>query len=96
MRFKLTMGMVPAILLVASGCAPVDAGLGEAVKYNMAVQTVNPEPQYPADGAQPGDSGEHGAKATERYRKGEVTEIKRINTQRASGSGGGGGGGGGG
>lgn len=95
MRSKLTMGIVPALLLVVPACAPVDAGLGEAVKYDMAVQTVNPEPQYPADGAQPGDSGEHAADATKRYRDGNVTDVKRINTQRATGSGGGGGGGGG-
>jgi len=84
--------MVPAILLVASGCAPVDAGFGEAVKYDMAVQTVNPEPQYPADGAQPGDSGEHAADATKRYRDGNVTDVKAIkSTQGTGGSGGGGG-----
>lgn len=92
MRSKMTMGLVPTMLLIISGCAPVDAGFGEAVKYDMAVQTVNPEPQYPADGAQPGDSGEHATDAVQRYRDGTVTEVDRINTQRTGSRGGGGGG----
>ena len=31
--------------------------LGEAVKYNAAIQTINPTPVYPASAAQPGDNG---------------------------------------
>ena len=80
------------LCLLAAGCAPVDPGMGEAVKYDMLAQTVNPEPVYPANGALPGSSGEHGAKATERYRKGTVKAIERERTGSSSGGGGGGGG----
>ena len=80
------------VCLLAAGCAPVDPGMGEAVKYDMLAQTVNPEPVYPANGALPGSSGEHGAKATERYRKGTVKAIERERTGSSSGGGGGSGG----
>ena len=67
-----------AIAIVALGaCAPVDPGYGEALRYDMAIQTVDPDPVYPEDGAKPGDSGEHAAKATDRYRKGQTKAIRR-------------------
>ena len=83
-----------AVLIAGTGiaafavgaCAPVDPGFGEALRYDMAIQTVDPDPVYPEDGAKPGDSGEKGAKATERYRKGATKPIRR---ESASGSGGG-------
>jgi hypothetical protein len=52
MRFKpmLILAGIP----LAAACTPVDPGFGEAMRYDMAVQTVDPDPQYPADAAQPG------------------------------------------
>ena len=87
---------IPAALLLA-GClnepiAQRDPAVGEAVAYDAAIQTVNPDPVYPEGSAQPGDSGEHGAKAVERYRKGAVTPVQEMST--GSGSSGAGGGGG--
>jgi len=67
-----------------------DPAIGEAVKYNAAIQTVNPDPVYPPGSAQPGDSGEHGSKAVERYRKGAVTPVQEMSTSAGSSSGGGG------
>jgi hypothetical protein len=52
----------------------------------MAIQTLNPDPVYPEDGAQPGDSGEKGAKAVEAYRRGETKDLK-IQTTSNVGSG---------
>ena len=69
-----------------AACAPVDPGYGEALRYDLAIQTVDPDPVYPEDGAKPGDSGEHAAKATDRYRKGNTKPIRR---ESAGGSGGG-------
>ena len=80
-----------ALSVFAAGCAPVDPGMGEALKYDMVAQTVNPEPIYPARGALPGGSGEHGAKATERYRKGTVKAPQALTTSSGSSGGGGGG-----
>ena len=81
-----------AALLVA-GCSTMnkpigqeDAGLGEAVKYNAAVQTVNPDPVHPADGAQPGDSGAKAAAAVKRYRTDAVKQVEVMETTGGSSS----------
>jgi hypothetical protein len=93
MRSKAMLIPAGAALLAAAGCAPVDPGFGEAVRYDMAAQTIDPDPQYPADSAQPGANGEKAQKATERYRKGTT---KGLRQERTGGGGGGGGGAGGG
>lgn len=74
-----------------------DPGMGEAVKYNAALQTINPAPVYTAQDAQPGSSGVQGAAAVERYRTDKVNErhdsqAKTLSTTRRSGGGAGGGG----
>ena len=92
MRSKALLIPTGAALLTAAGCAPVDPGFGEAHHYDMAIQTVDPDPQYPADGAKPGDNGEKAQKATERYRKGQTKALK-IESAGGGGSGGGAGGG---
>ena len=83
---KLMLAGAAAIAIVALGaCAPVDPGYGEALRYDMAIQTVDPDPVYPEDGAKPGDSGEHAAKATDRYRKGQTKPIRRESASGGSG-----------
>ena len=85
MRFK-TRKMVLALVLAGlAGCAAVDPGFGEAQRYNMAVQTVNPDPVYPEGGAQPGDNGEKGANAVKAYRRGETKELKVETTSNVGG-----------
>ena len=76
------------LALAASGCAAVDPGFGEAQRYDMAVQTIDPDPVYAEDGAKPGDNGDRAAQASKRYRTGTV---KQVQTMSASGSGAGGG-----
>ncbi|WP_265569667.1 hypothetical protein [Sphingomicrobium nitratireducens] len=83
--FKPLAGIGLVALLGA--CAPVAHHYGEAVKYNTAVQTINPAPVYPAGGAQPGDSGEHGSDAVQRYRD---DSVKQPSRESASGGVGGG------
>lgn len=56
-----------------------DPGIGEAVKYDAAVQTINPAPIYPANSTQPGSNGEVGAKAVVRYRTDKVIEPRATN-----------------
>jgi hypothetical protein len=77
------------VLLVAlaglAACAPVDPGLGEALRYDMAIQTVNPDPVYPEGGAQPGDNGEKGTRAVQAYRKGETKDLKVQTTSDVGG-----------
>jgi hypothetical protein len=76
MRSKLLLVSTGAALLAAAGCAPVDPGFGEALHYDMAVQTIDPDPQYPADALNPGYHGEKAQKATERYRKGQTKPLR--------------------
>ena len=71
-----------------------DPSLGEAVKYDAAVQTINPTPVYSADSAQPGSNGDVGAAAVKRYRTDKVKQIESLGTS-SGGSGGGSSGGGG-
>ena len=89
MRFKPNLIVPAAALVLLASCAPVDPGLGEAVRYDLAIQTINPDPVYPEDGAQPGDNGEKGAEAVKRYRKGETTDLKIESTSSSTSSGGG-------
>ena len=77
MRSEIKWAVAGAAMLVTAACAPVDPGFGEALRYDMAVQTIDPDPVYPEDGAQPGDNGEKAAKATERYRKGNTKPVQR-------------------
>jgi type IV pilus biogenesis protein CpaD/CtpE len=89
MRFRTGQMVLAAVLTGLAGCSAVDPGLGEAQRYNMAIQTVNPDPVYPEDGAQPGDNGEKGANAVKAYRKGETKEIQVQSTSNISLGGGG-------
>ena len=82
MRSKLLLLSTGAALLAAAGCAPVDPGFSEAVRYDLAIQTIDPDPQYPADALNPGYHGEKAQKATERYRKGQT---KPLRTESVSG-----------
>jgi hypothetical protein len=61
------------------------AVLGEAVAYDKAIQTVNPNPVYPPNGAKPGDNGQLGAAAVKRYRSGSVKSVEAVSTGGASG-----------
>jgi hypothetical protein len=98
MNFKLSLPLAGACALLLSGClnepiAQRDPGFGEALKYDQALQTINPDPVYPEGAAQPGDNGEHGAEAVKRYREGNVKEVETMGTASgATGSGSGGGG----
>ena len=66
-----------------------DPGIGEAVKYDAAIQTINPAPVYPADSALPGSNGEVGAKAVERYRTDKVKTTAAQNPSISISGGGG-------
>lgn len=66
-----------------------DPGIGEAVKYDAAIQTINPTPAYSADAAQPGSNGEVGTKAVVRYRTDKVKTPVAQNPSRSITGGGG-------
>ena len=89
------MLIAPAALLVAA-CAvdpatqSYDTGFSEAVKYDIAAQTIDPDPVYAPDAAKPGDNGDKGATAVKHYRQGTVKDVQTMSTTSGSTSGGGG------
>ena len=93
MSSKVLLG-TPIALLLLGGCDTLnqnnlspDPGFGEAVKYNAAVQIIDPDPVYDANGAQPGDNGEKAAAAVKRYRTDQVKKVEVMTTTTGSGSG---------
>ena len=93
MSSKLLLG-VPIALLLLAGCDTLnqnnlspDPAFGEAVKYNAAVQIIDPDPVYDANGARPGDAGDKAAAAVKRYRTDQVKDVKVMTTTSGSGSG---------
>ena len=94
MSSKLTL--IAAALLLTCGCrtgytkhiGDEDPGFGDTVKYNAAAQIINPDPVYPVDGAQPGDSGVKAQAAVKRYRTDTVKQIETISSTQSSSSGG--------
>ena len=93
------MLIVPLAVGLA-GCAvdPItgsyDPGLGEAVAYAQAVQTIDPDPVYAEDAAQPGSQGDKVAPAVKRYRTDAVKAVQAVQTSSSASGGGSGGGGG--
>jgi hypothetical protein len=86
--------LAPLALVLLAGCntvnpqtGSVDPAFGEAVKYDQAVQTIDPDPVYAADAAQPGDHGDKGAAAVKRYRTDTVKQVEQVQTTSGSGSG---------
>ena len=92
MSFRL-IALAPLPVMLAS-CAvnpatgSYDPGLGETVAYAKAVQTIDPDPVYAEDGAQPGDQADKLAPAVKRYRTDTVKAVQALQTSN-SGAGGG-------
>ncbi|HUE80067.1 MAG TPA: hypothetical protein VMN38_10605 [Sphingomicrobium sp.] len=84
----LALGLLAGCNTVNPQTGSVDPAFGEAVKYDMAIQIIDPDPVYHEDGAQPGENGARGAEAVKRYRTGQVKEVEQIQTTTTSGGGG--------
>ena len=93
-RIRLTLVVLPVLLLAAcntvkSHIGDEDASFGESVKYDEAIQTVNPLPVSPPGAAQPGANGAKGQTAVKRYRTDAVKQVEATQTTSgAAGSGG--------
>jgi hypothetical protein len=73
--------LVPIVLLGLPACAPVDRGYGETVRFNMARQTLNPDPAPPTPGAPiEGGSGAKADKAATRYETDTVKQPGSVST----------------
>ena len=86
--------LIASAAFLIGGCSTMnkpigmeDPALGETVKYNAAIQTVNPDPVYPAGSAQAGDSGVKGAAAAKRYRTDAVKQVEAMETTSGSSGG---------
>ena len=77
------------LTLICAACTPTDVGLGESVKYAQAAQTIDPDPVYGPEDAQPGDNGDHGAQSVKRYRTDQVKQVETMTTSSSSSGGGG-------
>ena len=82
--------LISAGCVVLAGCNTVNKNigtqaplLGETVAYNAAVQTINPDPVYPENAAEPGSMGSHGVAAVRRYRNDEVNARHRREVSAA-------------
>ncbi|NUT01429.1 MAG: hypothetical protein HOP96_10670 [Sphingomonas sp.] len=89
-RIRLAALAVPLAMLSACNTVnpqtgSMDPAFGEAVKYDQAVQTINPDPVYAADAAQPGDHGDKGAAAVKRYRTDAVKSVEAVQTTGGGG-----------
>jgi hypothetical protein len=90
------LALTPLPFLLA-GCAvnpatgSYDPGFGETVAYAKAVQTIDPDPVYAEDGAQPGAQADKLAPAVKRYRTDAVKAVEAVQTTSGGGTGGGGG-----
>jgi len=92
MSSKLTL--IAAAVLLTCGCTGYtkhigdeDPGFGETIKYNAAVQIINPDPVYPSAAAQPGDSGAKAQAAVKRYRTDAVKAPETISSTQSSSGG---------
>lgn len=77
--------------LATTACTPNDVTLGGAVRHDIAMQTIDPDPVYKGSEME-GGAGTHAAAALERYRKGTVRQPESIKTTQGLGSGSGSGG----
>lgn len=89
-----SLGLLAGCNTVYEQSLSADPGFGEAVKYDMAVQTIDPDPVYAEDGAQPGDHGDKGAQSVKRYRTDAVKDVETMGTSSRGGGAGSSGGGG--
>ena len=73
------------LALLAAGCTPVDYGVGETHRFNIAQQVVDPDPHYEGSEIE-GGSGERAVDAVGRYNRGEVRQPVSVNTTATSDS----------
>lgn len=82
-----------AAVFALSGCNTVNKHIGEedpyfgdSVKYDTALQTINPDPVYPPSAARPGSSGDKGARSVVRYRTDAVKAVEASQTTSGTAS----------
>ncbi len=76
-----------ALMLSAGlvGCTPNDISMGGAVRHNIALQTIDPDPVAQTDAVE-GGSGQRAAAAVKRYNEGGVKQPVVTSTTSGSGT----------
>lgn len=78
-----------AFAAALAGCTPNDTTMGGALRHDMALQVIDPDPQAQTDAIE-GGSGVRAAAAVDRYNQGRVKEPVITSTKSSGGNGGGG------
>lgn len=81
-----TSVMLAVTTLSVSACTPNDTTMGGAFKHNVAMQTIDPDPEYSGEMIEGGD-GTRAAAASGRYLKGAVKEPVTVSTSSGTTSG---------
>jgi hypothetical protein len=87
MKCRNAMMLRPAALAVAAllaGCTPNDTTMGGALRHNVALQVIDPDPQAQTDAIE-GGSGVRAAAAVDRYNKGQVKQPTVTSTTSGAG-----------
>jgi hypothetical protein len=91
MRTRLTLALgTGATILMLGGCNTTqktigmdDPYFGESVRYNAALQTINPDPVYPEGGMEPGSLGATSTAAINRLRTDQTAQRHRNEVNAA-------------
>lgn len=83
---KMRTLVIAVALVPLAACTPNDTTMGGALRHNMAMQTIDPDPKYAGSPAEGGD-GERAAAAVDRYKKGNVKQPEKITTTSGVGTG---------
>jgi type IV pilus biogenesis protein CpaD/CtpE len=73
---------VALMLVPLAACTPNDTTFGGALRHNIAMQVIDPDPQYQGTPMEGGD-GEVIGKAVDRYKKGAVKQTVSVKTTEA-------------
>lgn len=72
--------LVTACSTANSHIGDEDPAFGESVKYDQAIQTINPDPAYAANSTQPGTMAAKTQPAVKRYRTDTVKPVETMQT----------------
>jgi len=84
--FAIFGAAAPMLAMLLAGCTPNDTTMGGAVRHNIALQTIDPDPAARTDAVE-GGSGERSAAAVKRYNEGQVKQPTIVSTTVGAGGG---------
>lgn len=82
-RMRIVFAAALPLAAALTGCTPNDVTMGGAVRHNMALQTIDPDPVARTE-LMEGGSGERAAAAVKRYQEGGVKQPTVTSTTKGS------------